>query len=346
MLPFWDQDQKHWFLGYDTDPPLTDAVVEYLDNYRDQKPLFLAVSYHNPHDICFYPRKSGWFSNEDSLLEIRNWGIKHRLPDVIGLHPDSFTVLPPLPDNHDIGEHEPSFVHTKRIHPQRYGAETHMSYQFSDMEWRGYLNAYARLTEMVDTEVGTILEALERNGLDKNTLIIFTSDHGDGAASHKWSAKNSLYKESAMIPFVISWPDHIPANRTNHKDLVSIADVVPTILDLLGVQTDLDFHGRSLTPFFEEDGESPRDFIVVELADDKYSRERMGRLVRSERYSYGIYSNGEEQLYDIIDDPGEMKNLAGQEAYRETVDLHKKMLLTWMEETDDPFRQHLVHEDQ
>lgn len=337
MLPFWDENEKFWALGYDTDAPLSDAVENYLDNYKEDKPLFLAVSYHNPHDICFYPRKVGWFAENDSMLEIKPWGNKHELPKVIGTNPDSFPELPPLPDNHEIGTNEPEFVHTKRLYPHDYGAETHMSYEFSDKEWRGYLNAYCRLTEMVDVEVGKILDALERNGLDENTILIFTSDHGDGAAAHKWSAKNNLYKESAMIPFIVSWPGNIPANTKNNSSLVSIADFTPTILDLIDVETEIDFHGKSLKPVLMQDTKTTRDFVVVELADDKFAPDRKGRMLRTEKFKYCVYSNGEEQLYDIINDPSEMNNLAGINSYQSTIDNHRTILKKWMKETEDTF---------
>ena len=80
LLPFWEAPDKDWLLGAETDPPLTDAVVSFLDNYdTDEKPLFLTISYHNPHDICMFPRKTGWESSSDSLLDIRPFG-KYKLP--------------------------------------------------------------------------------------------------------------------------------------------------------------------------------------------------------------------------------------------------------------------------
>ncbi|NCB08739.1 MAG: hypothetical protein EOM73_11295 [Bacteroidia bacterium] len=102
ILPFWNAEQPRWFLGTETDPPLTSAVVNFLKSYDRKKPLFLAVSYHNPHDICMYPRKAGWVTETDSLLEIRHYGFRHKLPDVIGTYPDKIKNLPPLPDNFEI----------------------------------------------------------------------------------------------------------------------------------------------------------------------------------------------------------------------------------------------------
>jgi len=150
-LPFRDPEIKNWMLGAETDSPLTEAVVDSIGQYDKESPFFLAVSYHNPHDICFYPRKVGWVSENDSLLEIRHYGFKYRLPDPIAIHPDHFTNLPPLPPNHEIGLGEPSFVSDKRKDHDVYGMETKLAnMEFSEKEWRGYFNAYCRLTEMVD----------------------------------------------------------------------------------------------------------------------------------------------------------------------------------------------------
>ena len=96
LLPFRDPNIDNWMLGAETDPPLTRAVVEFLDQYKREEPFFLGVSYHNPHDICFYPRKDGWVSEEDSLLEIRYYGFEYQLPDVVGTHPSNYELLPDL----------------------------------------------------------------------------------------------------------------------------------------------------------------------------------------------------------------------------------------------------------
>ena len=70
---------------------------------------------------------------------------------------------------------------------------------------------YARLTEQVDAEIQVILDALKESGLEKNTLVIFTSDHGDMDGAHRMEGKATLYEESANVPFIAMWKGHIPA---------------------------------------------------------------------------------------------------------------------------------------
>ena len=338
VLPFGDVNQKLWILGAETDKPLTEAVVNYLKNYDKKRPLFMAVSYHNPHDICFYPRKAGWVSENDSLLEIRHYGFKHKLPTVVGTNPQHFEDLPSLPINHEIDPDEPGFITDKRKNHHEYGVETQLANsEFGTMEWQGYLNAYNRLTEMVDFEIGQVLEALKANGMWENTLIVFTSDHGDGAAAHKWAAKLSLYEESSKIPMIVVYPSEIPAGQSNETHPTSQIDILPTMLDYAQIEPDLNFTGKSLRTIIDDPQASWRDYIVVELADFKPDPTRKGRMLRLNQYKYNIYSTGEEQLFDLQIDPGEMQNLIGK---REFEDIHfdcRQSLKAWAEETNDDF---------
>ncbi len=340
LLPFRDPNIDNWMLGSETDPPLTKAAVNFISNYHDTKPFFLAVSYHNPHDICFYARKEGWVTPDDSLLNIRYYDFDYKLPEVVGTHPSKISDLPPLPDNYDIDEHEPEFIQTKRHDHNEYGLETKLAFQeFGDLEWQGYLNAYHRLTEDVDKEIGQVLDALEAQPFHDNTIVVFTSDHGDGAAAHQWAAKLSLYKESAMVPMLISYPGHIKTNLVDEVHLVSQIDIVPTLCDYAGLQTHTEFTGRSMRPIIEDKEVDWRDHIVVELADFKPDRTGKGRMVRTSKYKFNVYSHGARnmQLFDLSTDPGEQRNLAIRPEARPVVERHLKHLKEWIDQTDDHF---------
>ncbi len=338
VLPFWEPEQPRWFLGSETDPPLTVAVVDFLKNYDREKPLFLAVSYHNPHDICFYPRKAGWATATDSLLEIRHYGYKHKLPDVIGTYPGNFEILPPLPPNFENQKDEPNFLTEKRKYHDEYGLETKLAFQeFDELEWKGYLNAYYRLTEAVDTEIGKVLQALKENGYWENTLIVFTSDHGDGAAAHKWAAKLSLYEESSKVPMIVVYPGKIPAGKLDQGHLISLTDILPTMIDYSQVQTKTAFTGKSLKPIIENSKTEWRDYVVVELADFKKDASRKGRMVRTKDFKYNIYSTGEEQLFHLIEDPGETQNLADEPTLSIIKSQCRQYLSQWAEATKDSF---------
>jgi arylsulfatase A-like enzyme len=345
MLPFHDPDLDNWMLGAETDPSLTKAVVEFLGEYDKKRPFFLGVSYHNPHDICFYPRKEGWVSAEDSLLEIRYYGFEYRLPDVIGTHPENYTNLPALPQNFKASPDEPEFIMDKRVDHDEYGMETKLAYhEFDSLLWQGYLNAYLRLTELVDAEIGKVLDALADNDLDENTIVVFTSDHGDGATSHQWAAKLSLYEESSKVPLMISWENNIPAGIKDHQHLVSQIDILPTLCDYARIRGKPSFTGKSLKKIIEEPAADWRNHLVVELADFKPDPSRKGRMVRTAGFKYNIYAEGEnnEQFFDLQNDPGECLNLAQNPAYAEQIDKHRQLLKEWMDQTGDDFAEETV----
>ena len=342
FLHFLDAPNKEWLLGASTDPPLTDAVIRFLDQYpQDGQPLLLSVSYHNPHDICMYPRKEGWESANDSLLYLHPFG-KYKLPHPMGVHPDKLANLPPLPHNFLRSGSEPQFIKDKREKDNPYGDEVKLAATFTEKEWRAYLYNYYRLTELVDLEIGKIIAALKRNGLYDNTLIVFTSDHGDGMAAHQWASKLSLYEESVQVPFILVEPGSTRHSRVDSTHLVSLADIVPTFCHYAGIkETPPDgFAGQSLKNIIEHPEMVSRPFIVCELADDPRDKIRKGRMLRSQQYKYNIYSTGEnnEQLFDLVHDPGETCNLARDPRYAETLRAHREMLEEWIQDRDDDFR--------
>jgi arylsulfatase A-like enzyme len=281
---------------------------------------------------------AGWVSENDSLLEIRHYGFKHKLPAVLGTNPDYFEDLPSLPFNHEIDPDEPGFITEKRKNHHEYGVETQLANtEFGIKEWRGYLNAYNRLTEMVDIEIGQVLEALKANGMWENTMIVFTSDHGDGAAAHKWAAKLSLYEESSKVPMIVVYPGEIPAGKTNEAHPTSQIDILPTMLDYAQIEPDLDFTGKSLRTIIDDPKASWREYIVVELADFKPDPTRKGRMLRIDQFKYNIYSSGEEQLFNLQTDPGEMENLIGKSEFEDVRLACRKNLETWAQESNDDF---------
>ncbi|MBN1481721.1 sulfatase-like hydrolase/transferase [candidate division KSB1 bacterium] len=126
-----------------------------------------------------------------------------------------------------------------------------LSRDWGESEWRAYLWNYYRMTERVDAEIDRVLQALDASGLADNTLVLFTSDHGDGVASHRCTAKLSLYEEAVRIPFIIRWPKRIPAGRVDSSHLISQLDVLPTFCEVAGIPMLPIRHGQSLRTIIE-----------------------------------------------------------------------------------------------
>ena len=317
VLPFFKDglsSPQNWAKGDLTDPPLSDAVTDWFRRDPGQ-PFMLSVSFHNPHDICY------------AAMHPEDY------PDPLNIQ-----AAPPLPDNFEIPEDEPEFLADcrKRDH---YGNEVRDAQPFSADQWRRYIYNYYRMMERADEQVGRVIRALEKAGIEENTLIVFTSDHGDGAASHRWAAKLSLYQEPVAVPFIVTQFGKTRENIADREHLVSGLDVLPTMLDYAGIAIPSACQGRSLKPVVEGRAADWRDFVVTELAVDPKKPERQGRMVRTAQYKYNVFSYGarNEQFFDLEADPGEMNNLISAPALRPEIERHRTLLKRWMEKTSDPF---------
>ena len=258
------------------------------------------------------------------------------LPDgSIGLAPTDLNNLPPLPANFDIPENEPTLIREVQNRSADYHYPTA---NWSELTWSQYLWGYYRLVEKVDAEIASVLQALEDGGHKENTIVIFTSDHGEGVARHHWNQKQILYDQATRTPFIINWEGK--SEQTIYPDLVTNAlDIPATILDVAGVEKPASMHGTSLLPLIYGESIEKYDYVVSEtmFARGGTNLGGTGRMIRTDRYKYCIYDNGEkrEQLFDMENDPGEMNNLVYEEKYRNELKKHRKLISEWAVETRD-----------
>lgn len=227
-----------------------------------------------------------------------------------------------------------------------------------ETRWRQYLHAYYRIVEAVDAEIGKLLDALRKNGLEENTLVIFSSDHGDGMAAHQWLGKCCHYEEAMRVPFIVGLPGVIEPGRVDRTHMVSSGpDFYATVLDYAGIAIPDGCQGISLRPLLEGTSgpDAWRDQIVSEIWAPGNSPRRgeswksaWGRMLRTARFKYTVYDRGKhrEQLHDVQNDRGEMHNLAGDPNYRDALNEHRRRLAAWCNETQDrTFVPHLVPQD-
>ncbi len=296
-------------------------AVRFLENPPDT-PFFLVVSFNNPHDCCELSRGQG--------LRMES------LPGEPGLD-----ELPPVPDNIGSAEDGPEVLRKFQREYPNIGC----ALQWNEDQIRRYRWGYNRLVEMVDRQIGRVLEALERTGRWENTLIVFTSDHGDGQGAHHWNQKWCAYDEVSRVPFIVKAPGQNADGGLVDDRLVSAGlDLAPTICDYAGVPPPEKAHGRSVRPVVENpDAGWARSFVACEaslgtwaaLHEDRWPKIRM---IRSERFKYVLYQAAEshcEQLFDMWNDPGEIRDLAADARYTEVVEQHRERLRTWCRQTDD-----------
>ncbi|MGM0494453.1 MAG: sulfatase-like hydrolase/transferase [Armatimonadota bacterium] len=312
------QGATHFIPGFDVistgvagqgniaDTAVSGACAGWLDNRTSADPFLLVASFVQPHDICQWLRL-----NSRKMDELPISGLENQLP--------------PLPDNFGFDPLEPASVASRRE-----GNEG-VSNGWSEEQWRYYLWSYYRHVEMVDAEIGRVLSGLEESGHADDTLVIFTADHGEGTAHHQMTRKNLLYDEALAVPLMVALPGEIAGGRADNAHLASGLDMMPTICDYAGIDAPPKMRGRSLRPVLEQRNTTWREFAVAEVNNNT------GRAVRTDRFKYITYAGDPvEQLFDMIEDPGEMNNLADDAVYADTLADHRALLRDWERRLDVP----------
>lgn len=280
------------------------ACEAFLRNRDAKKPFLMIASFMQPHDICEWLRINTFVP--DGL----------RYPEIEG-------DLPPLPDNFEYDQREPEYLKANRDKrdPAKGG--------WTKAQWRYYRWSYFRHIEMVDAEIGRVLRAIDECGYADNTLVIFTSDHGEGMGHHQNVRKSIPYDEACRVPFLISLPKRIPGDRVDKETLVSGVDIVPTICDYVGIEAPPNMRGVSLRAALEGKDNNPRECVFAEMPSNR------ARMVRSRRFKYvSYYEDDTDMLFDMKADPGETKNLATDPKYVKELARHKQMLVEWEKNID------------
>lgn len=230
----------------------------------------------------------------------------------------------------------------------------------------GYYNAVERL----DDGIGMLMKVFKERGLFENTLIIFIGDHGPPFAR----GKTTVYEAGIRIPFIVRWPG--VSKPMSSQAMVSTIDILPTILDAVGVDLPGAMHGKSMRPILQDPEAAWRDYLVAEfhfhgirpfyprraIRDHRFklihnllagkAKPSTGidgdpayKISRSEQYAgspvrraFDTFADPPEfELYDLQSDPIEFNNLADKAEYKEILERLQKALLDYRVETDDPF---------
>ena len=203
---------------------------------------------------------------------------------------------------------------------------------YSPDDWRRYRSLYFRLVEKVDAEIGKIVDAIDRLGLWKNTVVIFTSDHGDGVGAHHWNQKSALYEEVVNIPLIVTLPGKQNAGKEMPQLINGGVDFFASVCDWAGISLPGNLHGVSFKSLAEsaDPQQVHQPYVVTETTFDKGIAR--GWALRTSRYKYVLYDKGlyREQLYDMVNDRGEMRNLAIEKKYQKILLQHRVYLNEWM----------------
>lgn len=237
---------------------------------------------------------------------------------------------------------------------RRQGANNGLTLE-NEADWRRLIANYWGLCSLIDTHVGTILDTLDECGLRDDTLIVFTSDHGDMMGAHQLIAKTVMFEESVRVPWLIRMPGQAEGQRITGP--VSQIDLVPTLLDLMGNAIPGHLQGKSLRPLMEGTGRhhgapvfiewntrrsprqplpdwmlqiAPADRIIASMTD------QVRTVIRPDGWKFNCSPIGEHELYDLNSDPGEQENLFRQPGSADIVADSYALIRQWQVRTADP----------
>ncbi len=224
-------------------------------------------------------------------------------------------------------KNSPYFQTNGRQFKREYADTTKIKYMMS--------NYFGLITE-IDDWIGKLLETLKENGFEENTLVIFTSDHGEMLGAHGMREKNVFYEESARIPLLMKLPNKIKAGLEVNTQ-ISNMNLYATILDYLDIKENVS-DGYSLRPLIENKKTDKFDFVVTEWNYNLKDNEPNYMILKGDWKMFIPYSpssNVLNALYNLKDDPNEMNNLLGNNPestkFQNKANELKKNLLLWLE---------------
>ena len=300
--------------GYLADGSAFDQIfakdaVEFIKQDHEQ-PFYMTLSLINPHDICkTLGGDIGGKTFANAIHFCRDESESYlREQDRVG-----------LPANADSQYIKGMINHNDMMYEELE--------DYNENDWKRYISTYCLLLEKTDWYISLILNALQEAGLEEDTIVVFTADHGDMMGSHQLIAKTTFYEESAKTPLVIKYPDEIEAGTVNEQDLISSTDIMPTLLDLCGLEIPADIDGASFAK--QCYGEENDKFNQV------FSENYLGKMLRFDDYKYvKTKIEGEEYkiLFDLKNDPEERENVFAEPGYEEVSKEAETRLNKWLEE--------------
>ncbi len=279
--------------GGDDDQPdgqiARDAAL-LLNEYR-QRPFFLAVGFHKPHDPFIAPKK---YFDQYPL-------------DAIELVANAADHSPAPPLATADGTFQRAFA------------------KFTDQDRREFIRSYRAGVSFMDAQVGRVLDAVERNGLKEKTIVIFLGDHGYHLGERGWWNKNTLFEHSARAPLIIAAATTVKTPGRACSRPVELLDLYPTLIDLCALPPPGQrLQGLSLRPLLNDSNATWDKPALTQVRRGDV----MGRTVRTARWRYTEWDQGRlgTELYDHKSDSAEQHNLTDDRAHREVVAELKALL--------------------
>jgi len=276
--------------GNDEDQPdgqIARKAVEFI-SAKKEKPFFLAVGFHKPHDPFFAPKK------------------------YFDMYPLKECNPPVLPEGW-----QPPYKHTLP-------GETAVFNKFTDQDKREFLRSYYACTSFLDAQVGKLLKALEETNQLENTLIVFFGDHGYHLGEHNWWNKVTIFEKGTRAPFIMAGQS-VGKKGVESDAMFEYIDIYPTLAELLKLKnTPVYLEGKSFAQVVKDPSKPFRSSVqaVVSRGD------MLGRMVKNKKWRYIEWDKGQKgiELYDQVNDPMEYDNLANLPEYANSIQEMKRLM--------------------
>ncbi len=275
----------------------------WLNRYTGDEPFFLQVGIPGPHPP--------YDPTQEYLDQYTGRDLPPPIPPDPEVQPEAMREL----RRFHLGEDADGIVHLENPTPEQ--------------SRRQRAHYYANVS-MIDKQVGDIVSALEERGVLDNTIIIFTSDHGDCLGDHGHSQKWNMYEPTVHVPAVISWPGQIKEGQRVH-DLVALFDLGPTILDYAGVDVPEWMEATTLLPYLDGSAVSTRQRVYAEHSNDALlTGTRFMTMIRDGAMKLVHFVDSDDgQLFDLENDPDERVNLWSEPEYAATRAYLVNEILKW-----------------
>ncbi len=291
-----DNPEPVWIDGYEPDAQ-TDLAINYIKE-KNKNPFCLFVSYGPPH--CPYEMVPEKFKKMYSAENIK------LLPNAKTAKVQSKESIGKLPESAKISSEENDKIKKEKI-----------------------ADYYAQISA-IDHCFGRLMKTLDDEGIAENTLVIFTSDHGDMLFSQNRGWKSKPWRESVGIPLIFKLPGKIPENRVTNGP-ISLVDMMPTILSIIGAKIPQDVEGENLSEFVcgNEDAAPDSVFINFPCLPSWFSYDEW-RGVVTRNHTYVCQQNKPWLLYNDATDPFQLENLVSNPAQENTKKELDEKLQNWM----------------
>jgi arylsulfatase A-like enzyme len=285
IFPEDDREQGDW--------KIAESTIQHLGTIPNDQPFLVATGFRLPHVPCFASAR--WFD----------------------LYPREGLILPPFKENDrdDIPDFA-WYLHWKLPEPR-------LSWLRSAHQWENLVRSYLASISFMDSQIGRVLDAVEKTGRADQTLVVLWSDHGWHLGEKGITGKNTLWERSTRVPLIFAGPGI--ASGAICRQPVELLDIYPTLVEFTGGPPVEGLEGHSLNPQLKNaQAVRPWPAITTHNRGNHAIRTLNGRYIR--------YANGSEEYYDLQADPNEWTNLASDPAYQHAIQDHAR----WLPQPDAP----------